>query len=264
MKNLYSVCNHSPAQVYAMLAQKMDVQVLKFDQKLDKPTRKRVVVLCPTVSLFMANHEILNKCPDASVLVFDAAVKCEYLKPAEMLDVERRKHSYVYRFRELNVTTIRRKLEKDAKVEIKAKNVRVIPRLLKLTQGSFVAKIFNVLYRIPNSENRSSLQLKIFTMLSQNKPKELADYLEKEFKKSELIKDFVMLLREGKADTFAAALADLWASMGVKKKLRSEDAKAKVRATNYKRLSKQYDVSKFDLQFAAKYLSRILGSKEEA
>lgn len=263
MKNLFGIGGHSPVQVHGMLNSKYDVRVLQFDKKLEKPTSKRVVVLCPTVSLFAANRDILDQCKDATVIVFDTAVKLEYIRPMEILDVETKKSSYIYRFRELNSGIVRRAMERKTEVKVKTRPLKLIGRLLGQTHDSFIAKIMNFLYRIPNSEGREETKLMILSHLSENMVKELADKLEQKYKRNELIKGFIEMLRKGEADNFAKGLGEVTVALRGKRALRKEDAEAKLKATNYKKIAKQYGVSRFDLQYSAKYLARWLTTLQD-
>lgn len=262
MYNLYAIGNHSLAEVHGMLNEKYTLKVLQFDKKLEKPTSKRVVILCPTIALFNANREILNQCKQASVIVFDTAVKCEYLKPVEMLDVEKKRSSYVYKFKPLEPLVLRKKIELQTDVEVSGKNVDLIPKLLSQTHDSFVGHIINFLYRIQDSEAREKVKLMVFVSLSENKITELADKLEKKYKRNELVKSFIKMLREGKLDGFAKSLQEMTLGIKGKKALRAQDAEAKLKATNYKKLSKVHGVSKFDLQYSARYISRALSTQQ--
>lgn len=258
MYNLLGVGNYSPHQVYDMLSEHHEVEVLQFDARLEKPTKKRVVLLCPTLALFNANREILNQCSKASVIVFDTPVKLEYLKPIELLDVASRKTSFIYKFKEIDPRALRRRIDKQTQVIIDERIVKVIPRLLRQSHDSFTAMILNFLSRIPNSEYKEQMKMMVYSHLSENHIKELAEKLESLYKRNELVKVFVKQLRDGKANSFAAALQEMTTGLKSRRVLKAEDAEAKLKATNYKKLSKTHGVSKFDLTYAAKYLAKIL------
>lgn len=264
MFNLLGVGQYSPHQIYDMLSKHHDVKLLQFDARMEKPTSKRVVLLCPTLALFNANREILNQCPKASVIVFDTPVKLEYLKPIELLDVASRKTTFIYKFKEIDPRMLRRIVDKPAKVNIDERIIKIIPRLLRQSHDSFTAMILNFLSRIPNSEYKEQMKLMVYSHLSENKTTELADLLEEKYKRSELVKVFIKQLRDGKADSFAAALNEMASGLKGRRKLKAEDAEAKLKATNYKKLSKVHGVSKFDLTYASRYLSKILTAESSA
>jgi hypothetical protein len=264
MRTLIGVAVHSPVQVYEWLvSKKIDTKVMMLNEKMDKPTSKEVVLLCPTVTLFIANREVLNKCKRASVIVFDTGIKLEYLKPIEILDVAQKKSSYLYTFKPLTASMVLKAIKTPTDVEVAEKTVRIIPKLLRHSNASFISMIMNFIYRIPNSESREEVKNMIFSYLSDNQTEVLADKLDKKYKRNELVKSFIILLREGKANNFAAALKDITEHMKVKRTTKKADIEAKTKAINYKRVSKQYDVSPFDLQYSAKYLARILEAQDK-
>jgi hypothetical protein len=173
----------------------------------------------------------------------------------KVLDVEQKDNTFTYQFRQLSKREVRRVAETKEDIKVSRKVIDLIPALLSQTHDSLVARVLNFLYSISVSEDREKVKTMIFTLLSNNDVKGLLAKL-KDCKRSKAGNKFIEYLESGNADNFAKALHEVRVSIKGKRAQRAADATAKLKAINYKRLARTYDVSKFDLQYSAKVLSR--------
>lgn len=178
MKILYGITNNNICTVAQYIEDwkkglpedrkaRLVTQILGFEDDTLKSGIK--VLLVPSTSVFTKNLTLINKA-NAVVFVFDAAVRCEYLQPIQMLDVQSKTSSYSYTFRAIDSTYIIEKLRTGLvlsnELEISTNTVKVIPAMLDQVRGrSLMQPILTYLYKIPDTDKRYQYQAIILKWL---------------------------------------------------------------------------------------------------
>ena len=178
MKILYGITNNNICTVAQYIEDwkktlpedrkaRLVTQVLGFEDDTLKKGIK--VLLVPSTSVFTKNLTLINNA-NAVVFVFDAAVRCEYLQPIQMLDVQSKTSSYSYTFRSIDSTYIIEKLRSGLvlpnNVHVSTNTVKVIPAMLDQVRGkSLMQPILTYLYKISDTDKRYRYQAIILKWL---------------------------------------------------------------------------------------------------
>jgi hypothetical protein len=243
MRGLYGVANHNPHAVATLL------QSLGYKPKLlgfgETSLTGADVYLVPSVSQFLRHREALNK-KRCKAVVFDSPVLLEYLKPIVMLDVGKKRASYLYSFTPLDRNHVKEVFETDEKISVSHETVEVIPTILNAVTVSALNPILNFLYSVTNSDSRFKYQAIIYEWIaSEDSIKLLKQRLLKLMRKKEPTATMKTLC------AYFSSTQGLNIRRAVIEILSLRQSKKPV---NYKALYKKYQVEPFDV----KYLIRAI------
>jgi hypothetical protein len=255
MKALIAITHHNldfvanAVQPYLQRNKDVLLKTMDIDGKLPGPTKKKAILLIPTVATVKANATVLNKCPNVVVLVFDAPLMCVELKNAKMLDVEKNTPSYVFKFRRLaphdvsHAVSAAFRNEENQKLDTKVLDVGM--RLLKRTRGSVVSKFITFMYKIPNTNRRNQVQATLFDFIWRGKINDAKAYIKKNYSNTQA-ENLVLFFDTEDARAFFKAI---------------EHVRTKPRKS-YAELAKHYHVNKFDLTYFMRFWNDL--KKEKA
>jgi len=229
---------------------KLRVQILDFEEKVRDTVN---VLLVPSITLFNNNLRDIND-SNAVVFVFGPPVRCEYLYPITLLDVQQKRNSFTYLFvPELTYEIVEKALLTGLRSPnttiVDQRALDVIPTLLDETKGSIMQAIMSYLYKVPNTDKRQWQQSLIFSWL-------LSDYDEEQL---------YLALGTTKNKNLDKLVAFFNSELGMQSRAALKEVTELRRLKKpviYKSMAKKYPkLDMFDLRYALKVYKRIRQNK---
>lgn len=268
MRSLLGVTNHNISHVTNALAllkrkkkyKKLKVEMVGFGHPC---TGKADIILVPLISTFISNLKTLNK-SKAMVVVFDNPVKCEQLKPINLVDIEKKRSGYNYTFRFINNKEmsgiLAKHIDSTDKITVKKETIDVIPNLLKQQGSSVLNFIQEFVYTMPNTDQRMDMQKIIYKWIAKNQD---IPTLEKKIMKLGNFKKIPKALTR-LTEHLVSKEFDLY-KRAIQEYL---EKKKSGKSASYESLSKKYKIDKFDIRYTVatlrKYNELIIEHKTSA
>ncbi len=147
--------------------------LLAFEDGEDVVSALRGIILVPTVALFSRWRELLKDRP-VVVVIFDTAILLEYVSGLKALDVAEKMQSHTYTFKPIDYAAFFSEVlhakKRKSHVEVGAKTMDLIPRMLGSTKASILSPILTYTYTLKDIGQRHKAQVALFEWLRNGEP----------------------------------------------------------------------------------------------
>lgn len=240
-------CHHSASEVVAMMRHwrpALVVKVLDAEALQSKPD----VLICSASTLNSAKQKLgIRK--SGIALVMDTPAQCAQIKNAIHLDLLEQKPTFRARFKDLTQDKLNRVMDRCLNTHRKVRIEKVDPvdSLMDQQLGSILNPISSFLYTVRDPEEREKFKRTIFGwLISERKPTWLVN----------------KVMRMGGYNRIPKALTGLVETVeqgdGPRKAFRlMVAARQEGKPVNYRKLSKTYKVSTFDMRYTMSVITSL-------